>query len=267
MKSKMKKLLTAVLCMMLFLTSCQFFGSNGDGSASKKAQSDDGTTISIKHFNNDPHAPIEWKVKLKVNDQGETVRDGESIRYSKTGKVYEKINYVNNKKQGKRYNYHTTGKVWKEQNYLDGKLDGECKRYDRNGKITAIYYYKKGLPGVGLKEYTNLGKLRVQPVLQIQKKDEVRTSNRYKLVVSLGGENLKRIKKVEYFIGELIEGKYLHKNLQNAKPLSSKKGEFTYDVPKGSVLNKTLNVIAVAKNTDGMTLIIQKKVSVSVRGI
>ncbi len=263
----MKSLLTGVLFLMLLATSCQYFGGDSAKTSAKEAKNSDGTIIKNIFFNNDPSSPVEWKVSVKVNDQGESVRHGESIRYSKTGKIYERINYLNNKKQGKRLAYYATGKVWKEQNYLDGKLDGVCKRYDRHGKLAAEYNYKRGYPGVGLKEYTNLNKVRVQPVLRIQKIDEVRSANRYKLKVSLSGENLKRIKSVQYYMGDLIEGKYFHKNLKNAKALTSKTGEFSFNVPKGAELNKTVNIVAVAKNSDGMTLILQKKSKIGVRGI
>ena len=154
---------------------------------------------------------------------------------------------MNNKKHGKRYTYHSTGKVWKEQSYVEGKLDGICKRYDRNGKVSAEYMYKAGLPAVGLKEFTNLGKERVQPTLKIQKIDQVASAHKYKLKLSLTGENLKRIKSVEFYMGDLIEGKYFHKNLSPAKATSSKTGEFSFGVPKGHVINKTYNIIAVAK--------------------
>ncbi len=266
----MKILTISLLAILMTLSSCDFILGDAAKKVKKEAKESknpDGTTIKKKHFNGDPNSPVEWKVSVKVNDQGETVRHGESIRYSKTGKVYERINYVENKKEGKRYTYHSTGKVWKEQSYVNGKLDGICKRYDREGKITAEYNYKKGFPGVGLKEYTNLGKERAQPVLKVQKVDEVRTANRYKLKLSIGGENVKRYKSVEYYMGDLIEGKYFHKNMKNAKSISKTKGEFSFGVPKGHVLNKTFNIIAVAKNSDGLQLILQKKVSVSVRGI
>ena len=256
-----------LLSIVIATTSCQFFGGDNSKSQSGETKNADGTIIKTKHFNNDPNGPIEWKVSVKVKEDGSTIRHGLSTRYSKNGKVYEKINYVDNKKHGLRLTYHSTGKVWKEQSYVNGKLDGLCKRYDRDGNLAAEYSYKSGLPAVGLKEYTNLGKEREQPTLKVTKVNEIATANRYVLKLSLAGENLKRIKSVEYYMGDLIEGKYYHKNLTPAKPISGKKGELRFGVPKGHVLDKTINVIAVAKNYDGLSLILQKKVSISVRGI
>ncbi len=264
----MKYILVLLLSVTLGLTSCDFFGSSNSGKNSDANEVNaDGIFYRKQHYYNDPSAPVEWKVSLKKNEDGETVRQGVSIRYSKSGKVYEEVNYENNLKQGTRLTYHGNGKVWKEQVYNNGKLDGICKRYDREGRITAEYPYKNGYPGIGLKEYTNLGVEREMPKLHIQKIDQVRTANKYKLKLSLTGENLNRIKSVKYYNGDLIEGKYFHKNMIEAKPTSAKTGELSFGVPNGYVLNKTFNVVAVAITTDGLKLILQDKVSISVRGV
>ncbi|MGQ1786077.1 toxin-antitoxin system YwqK family antitoxin [Saccharicrinis sp. GN24d3] len=261
------KLAIALLTVTLFLTGCEFLGSQKETTKKSAAANPDGTFIQKKHFNNDPSSPVEWKVSLMKNEKGETVRHGVSIRYSKTGNVYEKINYVNNKKEGSRYTYHSNGKIWKVQEYKSGNLNGTCKRYDRSGNLTAEYYYKGGMVGTGLKEYTNLGKEREQPALSIQKIDEIRSANMYKLKASLLGEGAKRIKNVEFYEGKLIEGKYFHKNLTLCNSNSGKTGMFNYQVPKGAILDKTFNIVAIATMSSGMKLILQKKVSVSVRGV
>jgi antitoxin component YwqK of YwqJK toxin-antitoxin module len=263
----MKYLVISLIIFSHGLTSCNFFTPQKPAKKETTVTNADGKFFQKRHFNNDPSAPVEWKISLKKTEDGETVREGITIRYSKSGKVYEKINYKNNKKEGKRLTYHSTGKVWKEQMYKNGKLEGICKRYDREGKLTAEYNYKAGLPGIGLKEYTNLGKEKEMPYLNIQKIDEVRTNARYRLKLSLVGNGIKRIKSVEYYEGELIEGKYYHKNLARAKALSSKTGEFNFGVPQGHVLNKTFNIVAVATTTSGLKLILQKKVSIAVRGV
>jgi len=258
----MKNLSAIILVLTIFLSGCQYF--NGETSKTTDVKNADGTIIKTKNFNNDPSSPIEWKVSVKVDAQGKTIRHGESIRYSKTGKVYERINYVDNKMEGKRYTYHSTGNIWKEQNYKDGKLDGECKRYDRSGKLTAIYNYKQGLPGTGLIEYTNLGIERTQPTLKITKLDEVSKASRYKIKLSLTGEDLNSVKSVDYYLGDLIEGKYFHKNLERARILNDKEGEFNFEVPKGTMLKKTYNMVAVVKKSSGLLSILQSKVSVNV---
>jgi len=65
----------------------------------------------------------------------------------------------------------------------------------------------------------------------------------------------------------LVEGKYFHKNLQPIPNTSPKKGELVFNIPKGATLNKTINIVAVAKTYTGLKLILQKTVKISVRGV
>ena len=263
----MKKIHLIVVIMVIALGSCRFFSDQKE-TVKIDSTNADGTFIKKRHFNDDPHSPVEWEISMKFKEDGKSaIRHGVSKRFSKTGKLFEKINYVNNKKEGLRLTYHSTGKIYKEQPYVEGRLSGICKRYDRKGKLTAEYEYKNGLAGVGMKRYTNLGKQRPDPILNIHKIDNIRTSNSYTLSISISGDGAKTIRSVEYFDGKLIEDKYLHKNLAPAKSISSKKGEIRIKLPKGSALNKTFNIVAVCKTTDGLQLIMQKKVKVDIRGV
>lgn len=265
-KLNMKKLVLLSAIVLMAFSSCQFFGPDKKVIA-KGEKNPDGVVIKKRHFNNDPHAPIEWKISMKPSKEGKGIRHGKSIRYTKSGKVAEVINYVENKKEGKRLTYHSTGKVYKEQTYLNNKLDGVCKRYDRDGKIVAEYSYKGGLPAVGLKEYTNLGKERPAPVLSIQKVDNIRTNNTYKVICSLSGDGAKRIKSVEFYQGDLLEGRYQHRNLKGLTKISGKKAELSIALPKGASVNKTINFVAVAKTSSGLKYILQKKITIDIRGV
>ncbi|MCU4176996.1 toxin-antitoxin system YwqK family antitoxin [Carboxylicivirga sp. N1Y90] len=262
----MKNLVVLSAIALIALSSCQFFGPDKKV-VTKGEKNPDGIVIKKRHFNDDPHSPIEWKISMKPSAEGSAVRHGKSIRYTKSGKVAEVINYVENKKEGKRLTYHSTGKIYKEQSYLNNKLDGVCKRYDREGKLVAEYPYKGGLPGVGLKEFTNLGKERPAPVLSLKKVDKIRTNGSYVVVCSLTGEGAKRIKSVEFYQGDLLDGKYQHRNLKNVKKLSGKSGEFSIALPKGASVNKTLNFVAVASTSAGLKYIIQKKITIDARGV
>lgn len=205
----MKHSIIVFVSVLLVFSGCQFFGPQQSGK--ENSLKNDSLIVREMHFNDDPQAPIEWKVAMKKTKEGTYVRHGESIRYTKSGGLAEKINYVDNKKEGLRLAYHSTGKVWKEQPYKNGRLEGNCKRYDREGRLTAEYPYKNGLPGIGLVEYTNLGKKRNQPEIQIERVDNIRTSGSYILVCSLEGKGKEHIKKVEFFEGKLIEGNFFIK--------------------------------------------------------
>ncbi len=263
----MKHILVLITVIVgLSFTGCQLIGSKGD-KKDTKTEKNDSLKILYRHFNDDRHSPKEWKIPMKLNDEGKFVRHGVAIRYTKSGKVAAKTPYIMGKKEGVRLTYHSTGKVYKEQPYENGLLTGICKRYDRQGLLAAEYPYKNGLPGIGLVEYTNLGKKRPQPAIYVVRKDEIKSNGRYKLILSLTGKGSERIKSVQFYQGKLIEGKYFHKNLQPLRDISTKKGELVIELRKGSVFNKTLNIIALATTTSGLKLILQKPVKISVRGI
>ncbi|NPA37962.1 MAG: hypothetical protein GXO47_14060 [Chlorobi bacterium] len=244
---------------------CTFSGNTKTVSA--KVKKNDSIRIIKKHFNDNPSSPVEWVIPMKKNATGQIVKNGVAVRFLKSGRKVEEIPYVMGKKEGTRLKYHSTGKVYKEQPYKNDKLNGICKRYDRQGNLTAVYPYKNSMPGTGLKEYTNLGKLRPDPVISVTRKDEIKTNGKYKLILTLTGEGAKRIKSVKFYRGNLIEGKYFHENLMPARMISSKKGEIVFELSPGTVLNSTVNIIADARTYTGLHLILQKPVKISVRGI
>ncbi len=227
----------------------------------------DSLKVFTKNFNNNPGSQVEYRVPMKLDTDGKYVKHGTTIRYLKSGKVAGRTTYVMDQKEGIRYTYHSTGKVYKEQPYINNKLNGICKRYDRQGKLTAEYPYNTGLPGIGLVEYTNLGKKRPIPIISIVKKDELKSNGRYKLILTISGKGKERVKSVKFYHGKLIEGKYLHKNLSPARNLSSSKGEIVFELQRGSVLKKTINVVAEITTTTNLKLILQKSVNISVRGV
>ena len=261
----MKKLASiTVLIFSILIAGCQ---SSGSGSKSTNTAKNDSIKIITRNFNDNPGSPVEWKIPMKLDKEGKFVRHGVAVRYLKSGKVAEKIPYVMGKKEGARLTYHSTGKVYKEQPYKNNKLNGICKRYDRQGKLTAEYPYMNGLPGTGLTEYTNLGKKRPVPYISIERKDMLRTSGKYVLILTLKGKGTERIKSVQFYEGKLIDGKYYHKNLMPARNISKKKGEIVFELSRGASLNKTINIVAVAKTSTGLKLILQKPIKLAIRGV
>ena len=258
------QLIISTIIFGLLITGCQTSGKKTTKVSSVK---NDSIRIITKNFNDNPGSPVEYKIAMKLNADGKFVKHGTTIRYLKSGKVAAKTTYVMGKKEGVRLTYHSTGKVYKEQPYKNNKLNGICKRYDRQGNVTAEYPYKNGLPGIGLVEYTNLGKKRPDPVISIVKKDEIKTTGKYKLLLSISGKGSERVKSVLFYYGKLIDGKYYHNNLTPARNLSSKKGEIEFELRKGAVLNKTINVVAVITTTTKLRLIIQKSVKIAIRGV
>jgi antitoxin component YwqK of YwqJK toxin-antitoxin module len=252
---------------LLSVGACQQKASTSAKADVEEHDGGDSIRIEKKHFNNNPKQPVEWEVARKKAPDGSYYRHGESKRFTASGKLAEKINYFNNKKEGARIYYYTEGKVWKEQNYKNNELDGECKRYFRSGKVEAEYSYVAGNPCIGLKEFSNTGKQRPDPKLVVAQTDEIKSTGYHRLTASLVGEGLDRVKSVEFYEGTLVNGKIADKaKLTAFLPAGTNKGELKLSVPKGTFIDKTLGVVAIVTTKSGLKLILTTSTHVAVRG-
>lgn len=138
--------------------------------------------------------------------------DGEVLEYYKTPKnaLSSKAIYKDGKRNGKYIKYYTDGKPYYQVNYTNGKMDGLKKSYHKNGNLIAQPPYKQSLIGVGTKEYTPDGKLFNPMQLKVWYKKDGNSVIVYAQVMSKG----KVTNRVDFFEGLLIEGKYMHDNLQ-----------------------------------------------------
>lgn len=92
--------------------------------------------------------------KGKFNDSG--LKTGECLYYNESGNLEEKINYVNNKADGKYTLYSPKGTVIRESNYSNGMLDGETKIYFIYGGLSEMKNYKADkLDGPYVSYYSN----------------------------------------------------------------------------------------------------------------
>lgn len=144
--------------------------------------------------------------------KGTAIIQGIQKRYYLHGSLYSTIPYIAGKKQGVAYTYYPSSldsqpQVWKEQAYEDDQLHGICKRYHRDGTLQAEYEYKNGLRAVGLKEYSESGKEIDNPKLLLTKH---RVATGYLIEARLSD----KYANVNYFIGELEEGRYLPKKMK-----------------------------------------------------
>ena len=144
--------------------------------------------------------------------RGTGIKHGIQKRYYLYGSLYSEIPYVRGKREGMAKTYYPAAKsespaIWKEQPYKNNALNGICRRYHRNGKLQAEYEYKDGLPAIGLKEYTTSGKPVKLPVLTLSKSN----TGVYHYVTARLSDNEKD---VDYFVGDLVEGKYFPKRLK-----------------------------------------------------
>ncbi|WP_303921150.1 toxin-antitoxin system YwqK family antitoxin [Draconibacterium sediminis] len=152
---------------------------------------------------------IEYEISVV---KGTTIKHGIQKRYYLHGSLYSTIPYVAGKQQGVACTYYQAAldsepQIWKEQPYEEDELHGICKRYHRDGTLQAEYEYKNGLRAVGLKEYTESGKEIEEPKL-------ILTKHRVATGVLIQARLSDTYDNVDFYIGELTEGKYLPQNMK-----------------------------------------------------
>lgn len=193
----------SAITIVFLLSSCLNQGAKRIEKAAKEKAEKDSIMVIQKPFANDPQK-IEYEIPVL---KGTQLRQGMQKRFYAHGSVYSEIPYTRNVRQGTAYTYYKafngeTPKVWKEQPYVDGKLHGLCRRYFESGALQAEYEYREGLPAIGLKEYNESGKLMPQADLTLV---STNTKQYFYITASLS----KKVGKVNYFTGELVDGKYM----------------------------------------------------------
>ncbi|NUT84541.1 MULTISPECIES: toxin-antitoxin system YwqK family antitoxin [Pseudomonas] len=97
---------------------------------------------------------------LYQND-GDGLRQGESLTYSQDGVIIQRQNHLNNELDGWQTTYHDNGNIAESFKWHQGTLeDGEYLEYDENQRVIGRTSYKAGVwDGPALAYYPN-GKLR-----------------------------------------------------------------------------------------------------------
>lgn len=167
---------------------------------------------------------------VKINQKNEKgERDGLFISKSPDGTLKYKMNYKDGKKHGEGLDYYESGELRAKIYYDEGLKDGEAIwYYDEKDKIFRINHYKQdilnglqekfykngnqlsqlefrnGYPGVGLREWKDNGSERsLGNYIKVSK----RGLNLYAEMNS-GQSN------VQFYYGELVEGKFLSEDLR-----------------------------------------------------
>lgn len=165
--------------------------------------------------------------------------------YYPDGRLKSEIEYAENVQHGMAKMYYENGKLYRETPYKMGKKEGLRKVYRKNGKLLAEIPYMEDQLGVGTVEYTpeeKPKKLLPDIKIQVETIDQLSGENRYIVRISL----TEGYKNVQYYLGELVEGKYKHKDLI---PMESEGGvlEMKFEVPPGSRLIESFNIVAETK--------------------
>lgn len=172
---------------------------------------------------------IEYEIPVL---RGTSMKHGIQKRFYRHGSLYSAIPYDHGMKVGIAYTYYPAAEgvepvVWKEQSYKKNVLNGACKRYHKDGILQAEYAYKNGNPAIGLKEYSQSGKAIKQPTLILSAN---RTASGYYVTARLSNNT----KKADFFIGNLVEGKYLPDGLKGLQ-VKNGLGEIIVDASKKKV--------------------------------
>ncbi|WP_282015361.1 toxin-antitoxin system YwqK family antitoxin [Marinifilum flexuosum] len=196
-----------------------------------------------------------------------TFKDGKKVGVSntfyKSGEKQYDIPYQDGKKHGKVIWYYKSGKVYRETDYKLGKKDGYQRKYWESGNLKSEMVYKDNMFSKGLKEINNSNKVKSTPKILVDEIDRVKTTGEYILRFSLSNDR----KKVVYYIGELVEGKYFPADGKGFMELPSKNGiaEYKFKVGKGTQLIKNVKLVAIESTSYKNKRVLSVSVPISVR--
>lgn len=208
----MKKIIIAFSVVLLaLLCAC----NNGAKSKTSKGEEAENDSILVQktYHSGGGLFKVSRAKKVIIDGKEKFIIDGENLEYYKTPQnaLSSKAFYKEGKRHGLFQKFYTDGKLYYEVNYENGKMDGVKKSYYKDGTLMAEMPYKKGLLGTGSVEYTSKG-IAIAPMdLKVWYKKNGSSVTVYAKVLNKG----KVTKRVEFFNGYLIEGKYYHKNLQS----------------------------------------------------
>jgi len=269
------KILPVISLICLVLTAC-LQEKSGDTSADQEKREPGIRVVEEFHSNG--------RLKSSTEALGE-LRQGVSREYRSDGTLENEIHYVQNRKHGLARNYYTDGKTVKNEipyvdgyrhglakwNYASGRLyretpyvnntiNGIRHTYYESGRLQAELPYNSSQPGIGLKEYTQDGKLKeFDEVIVIREENRISLDNSFTLVLTISDAT----RNVEFYQGDLTARAFWNDQLS---PVITEKGtgKINIFVSRGTFKMETLNIVARIKTSLGHTLILQKEYHLAV---
>lgn len=196
----------------------------------------------------------------------DSLKTGISHTFYPSGQKQYEIPYKDGMKEGIVKWFYKSGQIYRETPYKRGKKCGIRKCYWESGALKAEVPLKNDMLGTGLKEFTQSGKLKKIPNIVVEKVVKSSQKGEYVLKFRLSDQS----SRVDYYVGKLVEGKYLPKGFhKELRPVQSASGvgTFSFSVPKGSFLHKSITIVADKKTAYSNHLIITKDYTVSVRNV
>jgi len=224
----MKKILGCFLLSVLLLGGCVNNNDNNKRIPGQPSIEFEGTEANgVKKIYN-AEGKLETEIPYK-----DSLPNGIQKEYYKTGKIYRETPLVNGKPNGLvREYYNASGKVYREMPVVDGKAQGIVKKYYENGALLSEAPFENGEPIIGLKEYTEEGKLVEKPKMVFRGIDKSSSEGTYTIEVSLSD------KYIEPIYANVLT--YEGKEYVNKIPIVNGKGILKLALQKGTVINKKL---------------------------
>jgi len=180
--------------------------------------------------------------------------EGWMINYNpKNNKVTAKALYKNDKQNGPATLYYSDGQLFREMTYVDGRVDSIVRTYWPGNKLQAEIYFKMGQPAAGLKEFDKNGNPVKQPTIVVKEVDQLALFNKIELKIFLSEKS----REVEFYKGELIDGKYLQ---AKTPVIFSRDGvaSLYYTVPQGRAIRDRISIISRSRTAYGNTLVLTR---------
>ena len=259
------KLILLVISIFI-LSSCDFtrekFSKENDAveqSFSVDSNSKDKKKLNGKVRYKFPSGKLKSIVNYKDNK-----KIGTSRTFYETGEKQYEIPYVDGKKHGLVKWFYKSGKLYRSTSYKEGLKHGAQIKYWESGKVKSEMFFEANMMCTGLVEISNTGKQKKAPQIQVKHVNLLRQTNMYHLELSLN----KKFRNVQFYIGELVNGKCLPIKVNSSlSELKTKKGKavFKFSIPKGSSTDRDIPIVAVVKTSYQNQYVLTTKTKVDVR--
>ena len=191
-------------------------------------------------------------------------REGLAKDFYPNGVLHHEIEYKEDKKDGIAKTYYQDGVLYMESSYFENQLHGERKIFKENGEPSSVVSFRYNYPGKGLIEYmANGNEKKNYPEIAIKEVNNLAEENTFLLHVNF---TQKSSKKAEYYVGQLIDGKFIHDGMYKL-PLADDKqtGIFELEIPPQHEVNKEFNIVGVHYTFFGNPYVAERKYRVKVR--
>lgn len=188
-------------------------------------------------------------------------KNGVSENYYKNGNMRTSIEYKDDIRHGIARLYHKDGKLYRTTEYKNDKKDGTMTIYRKDGKVKATIPYKNDHPGIGVQEYYVSGNPKTEyPQLTINTIDRLASSNTYVVMAMLSEKGRNAV----FYTGKLKDDRYFHDGMIQMQTPSQEVGMMSVQLPPGTSLDESINVVAVAETSMGNPYLIQKEVRINI---